>query len=180
MRSSAQTPISGGPEMVEAGTIGLFIGGDERDVERFLPVAGHLSNRVTAIGPLGAGAAAKIVNNIALAGAYTAALESIRVGHKLGLGLETMISFLASSPGTTPMFKDRVPKILGKEGGVGFSIDGAVKDVGVFLSAAREAGADTPALEAWAKDLIEAADAGLGELDVAAIVQFQLDGPGRG
>lgn len=56
-------PISGGPEMVAAGTIGLYLGGADEDIARFMPLASRLSNRVLPVGPLGAGAAAKIVNN---------------------------------------------------------------------------------------------------------------------
>ncbi|MDD9976824.1 MAG: NAD(P)-dependent oxidoreductase, partial [Boseongicola sp.] len=135
-------PISGGPEMVEAGTIGLFIGGAEDDVARFWPVGELASNRMARVGDLGMGATAKIVNNVALAGAFQSAVEALLLGQKLGLGLEVMLGFLAKSPGTTPMFKDRIAKITGEDEEVGFSVDGGVKDLTLFTGVAEAAGID--------------------------------------
>lgn len=167
-------PISGGPEMVTAGTMGLFIGGAENDVERVMPVATHLSNRVSHVGPLGAGAAAKIVNNVALAGAFGAAVEAMQLGQSMGLPLQTMLSFLERSPGTSPMFKARVPAIRGDDDTVGFSVAGAIKDGEVFLAEAERRGVELRAMAAVFSDFKHAAEAGHGEKDVSALVRFVL------
>ena len=98
-------PISGGPEMVAAGTIGLFIGGDADDVARFMPVAEAGSNRIAHVGPLGAGAAMKIVNNVALAGSFQATAEALELGNALGLDIHKMLNVLSDGPAATPMFR---------------------------------------------------------------------------
>lgn len=168
-------PISGGPEMVAAGTMGLFIGGADTDAARFLPVAQKLSNRVAHIGALGDGAAAKIVNNVALAGAFSAALDAMRLGRAMGLETEPMVAFLEKSPGTTPMFKSRAAAILGQDDTVGFPIEGAVKDARVFLGEADRQGIDLPSMVQIAHFFEQAEAAGLGGQDVAAIGRFLLD-----
>ncbi len=168
-------PISGGPEMVAAGTMGLFIGGGAAEVARFRAVADRLSNRVAHIGTLGDGIAAKIVNNVALAGSFAAALDAMRLGQAMGLATEPMVDFLEKSPGTAPMFKSRVAAMLGKDDTVGFSIDGAVKDAGVFLSEADRHGVDLPAMRQMARFFDQGQAAGLGGQDVAAVVRFLLD-----
>lgn len=167
-------PISGGPEMVAAGTMGLFIGGADAEVARFRGVADRLSNRVAHIGRLGDGVAAKIVNNVALAGSFAAALDAMRLGRALDLDPETMVAFLEQSPGTTPMFKSRAAAILGRDDSVGFSVDGALKDAAVFLEVARRQGVDLPAMEQMQRLFRQGAETGLGGSDVAAVARLVL------
>jgi 3-hydroxyisobutyrate dehydrogenase len=49
-----------------------------------------------------------------------------------------------------------------------FGLDGAAKDAGLIVAAAREAGADLAVLEAVQQHLSRAVEAGHGELDLAA------------
>ena len=74
------------------------------------------------------------------------------------------------------MFKSRIPMIAGTDATVGFSIDGAVKDAGVFLEAAKKAGITLPAMTSISDRFRMALEAGLGERDVATVVRFVLDG----
>ena len=168
-------PISGGPEMVADGTMGLFIGGDDDAVERFMRIAPAFSNRIAHVGGLGAGAAAKIVNNIAIAGAFGSAIEAVSVGSKMGLDLRTMMGFLENSPGITPMLKARIPMILGDDDRVGFSMNSGAPAGEMFLDEASKLGVATPALEAQIERAREAQAAGLGEKDYAAIFKFVLE-----
>lgn len=167
-------PISGGPEMVAAGTIGLLIGGAEPDVQRFWPIGAAGSDRMVHVGALGDGAACKIVSNVALAGAFQATLEALRIGHRMGFELNAMLAFLENSPGTTPMFKARIAKVRGEDDVVGFSVDGAHKDVRLFIAVADALGEPIWALDGLARSLQDGVDADLGQFDVAALVKHQL------
>jgi 3-hydroxyisobutyrate dehydrogenase len=170
-------PISGGPEMVAAGTIGLFVGGAEADVARFLPIAARLSPRVVPVGALGAGHAAKIVNNVALGGAWQAMIESTRLGARLGLDLETMVRILEDSPASNPSFRTRVPKILGQDREVGFPVSGVLKDQDLFLRIAAGAGEDLPALAAARANFAQVAGDGHGGEDLARVIALRLGRP---
>ncbi|MGI1662624.1 NAD(P)-dependent oxidoreductase [Palleronia sp. KMU-117] len=167
-------PISGGPEMVAAGTIGLFVGGAESDVARFAPIAVHLTPRAVPVGALGAGHAAKIVNNVALGGAWQAMIESMRLGARLGLDLPTMVELLRESPASNPSFRTRVPKILGEDDEVGFPVAGVVKDQTLFLRIAEAAGENLPALTAARGNFAAAAEAGLADADLARVIPFRV------
>ncbi|MGI9389609.1 MAG: NAD(P)-dependent oxidoreductase [Boseongicola sp.] len=167
-------PISGGPEMVADGTMGLFIGGDADNVARFMPVATAGSDRIAHVGPLGAGAAMKIVNNVALAGSFQATAEALELGIALGLDFQKTLDVLSKGPAATPMFRSRIPKIIGDDAEVGFSLDGAQKDTAVFLSTARSCNVEVPALEAAAENVKAAVDAGHGQKDVAARIRYRL------
>lgn len=168
-------PLSGGPEMVLAGTIGIFVGGDTASVARFLPVSSILSDKVDHVGPLGAGAAAKIVNNMVLAGMWEALSEAVETGGRLGLPLETMLTFLEKSPAAAPAFKVRLPVIRGETDAVGFAVNGVVKDIGVMLSAATDAGLPVPAMHGISERFARVAQANLSERDLAVVVPFSFD-----
>lgn len=165
-------PIAGGPEMVAAGTIGMYLGGAEADIARFRPVAAMLSGRVIPVGGIGMGHAAKIVNNTALSTGFTAIAQSIALGKRLGLELDTMLGFMADSPAVTGAFRARLPAIAGRDDTVGFSIAAALDDNEVFLDAAARAGHPEDLLRDTRHAFQAAADAGLGDRDVAAIVRF--------
>ena len=170
-------PISGGPEMVAAGTIGLFLGGAPEDVARLDPLARLLSDRVLPVGALGAGHAAKIVNNVALGGMWQTTLEALRLGQRLGLERDTMLGVLERSPGTGPALRDRLPKIRGEDMTVGFSVAGILKDQDLFLAVAEAAGEPLPALAAARENFRAVAAAGHGEEDLARMIALRLSAP---
>jgi 3-hydroxyisobutyrate dehydrogenase len=170
-------PISGGPEMVAAGTIGLFVGGAEADVARFAPIAGHLSHRIVPVGGLGAGHAAKIVNNVALGGAWQAMIEAVRLGARLGLDFDTMVGLLAESPASNPSFRTRIPKILGADREVGYPVAGVLKDQDLFLQVAASVDEPLPALAAARDSFAAAVEDGYGDQDLARVIAVRLDQP---
>ena len=167
-------PISGGPDMIANGTIGIFLGGPEAAVARFLPVAGHLSNRFAHIGDLGAGYATKIMNNVVLAGSIQAMIEGLQVGQALGLPKDIMLDVLEKGPAITPMLKDRIPKIRGEDDSVGFALNGAVVDSALFVETAKAAGVDLKLVPEMQKSYQAAVDAGFGDQDVAVAIRNRL------
>jgi 3-hydroxyisobutyrate dehydrogenase-like beta-hydroxyacid dehydrogenase len=169
-------PISGGPEMVAAGTIGMFAGGAPGDVDRFAPVAAHLTARMVPVGALGAGYAAKIVNNVALGGAWQAMIESMSLGARLGLDLPTMVDLLKESPASNPSFRMRIPKVLGEDTSVGFPVAGVLKDQTLFLRIAEAVDAPVPALRAARENFAAAAAAGHGDADLARVIPVRIAG----
>lgn len=167
-------PISGGPDMIAAGTIGIFLGGAADDVARFTPVAERLSNRFAHIGELGAGYATKIMNNVALGGATQALIEALKTGQALGLSKETMLAVLEKGPAITPMLKDRLPKIRGDDVSVGFSLDGAVVDSELFVAVTRAAGVELTVVPELLKSYQIAVEAGHGAKDLVSVVPSNL------
>ena len=167
-------PISGGPEMVCAGTIGLFIGGAAEDVARFWPIGTLTSDRMAHVGDVGAGMAMKVVNNIVASGALQGIIEAVTVGNRLGLDGKLMLDVLAASPVTSPFFEARLKKFTGEDEEVGFTINGLAKDARIFLDVAASLGVDTPALDGWSRELQSATDQALGKRDIAALVARPL------
>jgi 3-hydroxyisobutyrate dehydrogenase len=171
-------PVSGGPEMLLAGTVGLYIGGAEKDFQRFLPIAGVLSNRIHHVGKLGDGASAKLVNNMMLMGLWQVMKEAIELGSKAGLGRDKMIEILSGSPAASPAMRSRLPVVLGETEAVGFPVSGVLKDMGVVLDLAGHLGVATPTIEAACASFRNAATLGYGEADLGTVVRLALEGKG--
>lgn len=164
------TPISGGPEMVEAGTCGVFTGGSGAVYGRALPVLHGFAGRVFHVGPLGTGLAMKTVNN-AMMQVYVLALrELLPVAQRAGLSLETAMTILAGGPAGLPMVRDRLPKIMGEDPEVGFPISAILKDNHVFRQVAAAYGVETPLLALAGQDLAAAVEAGLADIDPAHLI----------
>lgn len=163
-------PIAGGPDTLRAGTAGFYMGGDADDVARFQPFAALLSNRILHVGPLGHGAAAKIVNNMMLVGFWQTLKEALSVGKRSGLSLETMFEILSKSPAANPAMLQRAPVILGTSDAVGFTVAGATKDNALCVRLARELELEVPAMTAALASFTAHRDSGNAERDLATMV----------
>jgi 3-hydroxyisobutyrate dehydrogenase len=168
-------PISGGPEMLLAGKVGLYIGGSEEDFRSFLPVAQVLSDRIHHVGDLGHGAAAKLINNMMLTGLWESLKEALQLGGRAGLSRDKMIEVLAGSPAASPAMKGRLPVVLGETDHVGFPVSGVVKDIRVVRDFAAQVGVPVPAMAAALKSFEDTAEAGLADADLATMVRIALE-----
>ncbi|MGR3723775.1 NAD(P)-dependent oxidoreductase [Abyssibius alkaniclasticus] len=163
-------PIAGGPPMVLEARAGMLMGGDAHHVARWQPFAEQLAGRVLHMGPLGAGAAAKTVNNMMLVGYWQVLKEALLTGRQAGLALEEMLHMLAGGPAASGAFRARLPVITGEDSTVGFSVDGVAKDARLFVETAQGYGVDVPALRAALASFEAASAAGIGGDDLARML----------
>jgi 3-hydroxyisobutyrate dehydrogenase-like beta-hydroxyacid dehydrogenase len=166
----SDAPISGGPEMVEAGTCGVFVGADPETAERVKAVLGRITPRVLHVGPLGAGMVMKTINN-ALMQAYVAGLrELLPLAKRAGIPLASAMGIVNGGPAAMTMVRDRMPKILGEDPTVGFTMNGIRKDNDVFLRVLESYGLSAPVLELAGKAQRAAIAEGMGEQDPATLI----------
>lgn len=173
--AALDAPISGGPDMVAAGKAGFYIGGAPADVARFQPVAAALADRIHHVGALGAGAAAKIVNNMMLMGFWEALKEALQLGKRAGLDLDTMLKILSTSPAASGAFQHRLPVLKGESDAVGFPVSGVVKDGRMFSRVAAMLQVETPAITAAMISFGAYDAAGHGDEDLARMVRAAYD-----
>jgi len=168
--TAVDAPISGGPEMVQAGVCGVFIGGSEDAAKRAKKVLLPISGRTFHVGPLGTGLAMKAINNSMLQIYMSGLQQLLSVACEAGLPLETVLTILNGGPAGLPFMRDRTPKVLGDDDEVGFALSAAVKDNAVFMSIARFYGVEVPALEMAGKYLKAGVARGYGEKDPAHFI----------
>ena len=149
-------PVSGGSEGAKKGTLSIFIGGDAADLERARTVLQSLGTTITHVGPIGAGQAAKAVNQVILAGTYLGVAEGIVLAIKAGLDVEQVVQALSGGAAQSWVLTNRSGRMLANDYPLGFKVALHRKDLGIALGLARENGASLPV-----SALCEAIEAGL-------------------
>ena len=165
---AVDAPISGGPELVLAGRCGIFLGGTEAAAARARAVLEDVTPRLFHVGPPGAGLAMKVVNNAMLQAYFAGLAEMLPLAREAGIPFETALRIVAGGPAGMPMLADRLPRALGEDDSVGFSLADVLKDNAVFRAALAAHDLPSPLLDRFA-DL--AGDAPhIADKDVAAFI----------
>jgi 3-hydroxyisobutyrate dehydrogenase-like beta-hydroxyacid dehydrogenase len=92
-------PVSGGAEKASRGIITVLVGGEEKPVQRCWPIFQAFGKCLFHIGPVGAGSAGKLVNNLFSLGGNMLILEGMQLARAYGISEETVTEFVTVSAG---------------------------------------------------------------------------------
>ncbi len=165
-------PVLGSLTEAESGSLRIFVGGPEPLVERWRPLLETLGTPVH-VGPLGAGAAEKLVANSTLFGALGVLGEALALADGLGLSRDAAFEALAATP-IGAQSERRRDAIESGSYPARFSLALAGKDAALVADAASEAGVEMPLAAAARSWLIAAQEAGMGEEDYSAVLAYML------
>jgi 3-hydroxyisobutyrate dehydrogenase len=99
------SPVTGGRQGAEQGTLVLLVGADEASLSRARPVMEAYSREIVRFGPPGAGTMYKLVVNF-MVGVQAAALaEGLLLAEKCGLDMDLVTKNLASGAAGSPVVK---------------------------------------------------------------------------
>ena len=90
-------PVSGGAPKAAAGELTVMVGGHQTAFARVRPLLDVLGTNVFRLGDVGAGQAAKIVNNAIKMAVLAATTEGLDMGVRAGLDLDSLLGVLACS-----------------------------------------------------------------------------------
>ncbi|MDQ6927960.1 MAG: NAD(P)-dependent oxidoreductase [Actinomycetota bacterium] len=170
-------PVLGSTPQAEQGALKIFVGGRPELYERWAPVLDVLGRPVH-LGPLGSGAAMKLVANSTLGALMTALGEALALADALGLDQTDVLDVLAESPiGVT--VKSKREKIEQETYAPNFKLALAAKDVRLVRAAAERAGLDARIATAAVAAFDAAEEAGFGNLDYSAVVAHLRGRPAR-
>lgn len=131
--------LTGGVMSATTGQMVLMAGGDEADVDRVRPVLADFSRALYRMGGPGAGHLAKVLNNFLNGVALAATAETMVIAKKAGLDLEQLLEVFNSGSAINWATRERFPHIIQGdylEGGL--SVDLMIKDIDLYLAAARD------------------------------------------
>lgn len=171
-------PVSGGPAGADAGTLTVMVGGEQKDLDRLMPAFEAYGKNIRLCGPLGAGQAVKLVNQL-LVGVHTAAIAEAAVfGTALGADPQVVLEVIGTSFGGSTMMSRNLPRFISRDFAAATPVDLLLKDLGLILEEAR--GAHTPLLlgALAGQRFLEASARHLGGQDMAALVQLSEDAAG--
>src|SRR6266508_3566766 len=161
----ADAPVLGSVAEAEAGSLRIFVGGDDELFRRIRPVLAALGEPMH-VGELGSGAAAKLVANSTLFAVICALGEAVALGEELGLSRDRIFDVLAATP-LAAQAERRRQAIESGSYPPRFKLSLARKDAELVLAAAKEAGVDLRLARTW---FAEAEESGLGALDYSAVL----------
>lgn len=92
-------PVSGGGHMAAAKSLLVMVGGDDEAVDRCRPVFDTFANPLVHLGGLGAGQAAKILNNSLFTAHLGLAASAFSIARDLGIDLDALTKVLSAGSG---------------------------------------------------------------------------------
>jgi 3-hydroxyisobutyrate dehydrogenase-like beta-hydroxyacid dehydrogenase len=165
-------PVLGSLTEVEEGSLRIFVAGTDEDVARWTPLLSTLG-RPMHVGPVGSGAAAKLVANSTLVGVIGVLGEALALAEGVGLPRHIALDVLATTALATQVERRRASVEAG-EYPPRFSLALAAKDAQLIADAAAAGDIDLRVLEAARTWLAEARDAGKGDQDYSAVLETIL------
>lgn len=132
-------PVSGGVRGAVAGELTIMTGGEKADLDELAPIFEPLSATVIAVGRIGAGHAAKALNNLVSAATISITVEALQVGARFGIPPETLTNVLNCSSGRSNTSESKVLQfMISGTFGSGFALQLMAKDVGIAVDLADE------------------------------------------
>lgn len=171
-------PVLGSISEAEAGTLTVFVGGAGDDAEAVRPLLEAVGTPLH-VGPLGSGAAVKLVANTTLVGTLGLLGETLALAEGLGLDRDVAFRVLATTP-LAPQAERRRPVVEGGEPPVRFRLALATKDAELIADEARRARVDAAMVQVAAERFRAAEQAGAGDRDYSVVLRHMLRRQGDG
>jgi 3-hydroxyisobutyrate dehydrogenase len=164
-------PVTGGAAGANKGTLTIMGSGDADAFEEARPALEAFGARVYHLGPAGAGAQMKVLNQLLCGVHLAAAGEALALAQRQGLPLATTLEILCTGAAQSWMLADRGPRMIGGSfEGVTSAVDIFVKDMSLVLDATRETRFAAPLAHAAYLSFIKATARGLGAKDDSAVI----------
>ncbi|MFD5226102.1 2-hydroxy-3-oxopropionate reductase [Microbacterium sp. NPDC058342] len=165
-------PVSGGERGAIDGTLSIMVGGTEEAFTRALPVLKAMGSTVALVGPAGAGQTVKVANQLIVAGNLQVLAEAMVFLRSRDVPLEAALGVIGGGLAGSRVLDAKTEPMSRGAFDPGFRIELHHKDLGNYLSAARDSGVFTPT-GALVSQLFAAAVAqGDGGLDHSGILRL--------
>ncbi len=137
-------PVSGGQAGAVNGVLTVMVGGAADDFAKAKPVIDAYACNVTHLGEAGCGQLAKMVNQIALAGAVQGLSEAIAFGMNAGLDMKQVLKVLEKGAAGSWQMANRGETMVDDKFDFGFAVNWMRKDLDIALAEAKRNGSSLP------------------------------------
>ena len=163
-------PVSGGDIGAQNGTLTIMVGGDEKALQKAMPVLEVIGKNITYVGESGAGQVTKACNQIMVAAQMTAMAELLIFAKKAGVNPEKVVQAIKAGAAQCWSLDVKPSRLFEGNREPGFKAYMQAKDLGIVMDTAREYWIPLPAA-AINTQLFDAMLAmGMQELDNSAVI----------
>src|SRR6185503_15612490 len=168
-------PVSGGPPASASGTLTVMAGGEEADLERIAPLMRDISQRCTRMGPLGAGLAAKMINQLIVGVGHAMLAEGVALCGKAGIDAARIPECLAGGYADSNVMKAYWPRMVQRDFAPRGYVRQLLKDLEMVSAWAKKLQSRTPVMDSALEAYRELKKKGHSELDTSAVVKLYVD-----
>ena len=145
-----------------AGTIGIYMGGDEATCEAMRPVLAYMGENIIRMGGNGAGLVMKICHNALVTQIQNGVNETLSLAQRNGISVKDYATAISCGGGQNFYLDTQWQKLEAEDYTTAFSLANAAKDVGICMRLAEESGLSMPGEANVQKVYQKALDEGLG------------------
>jgi 2-hydroxy-3-oxopropionate reductase len=164
------TPLSGGVEGAEAGSLSLMAGGDVSALDRARPVLKTFASRITHFGPVGSGQVAKACNQLVVGSTIQAVAEALTLARLSGLDPALVREAMLGGYAASRVLEIHGQRMLDSAFESGARVDLHAKDARIVLDQAARVGVRLPGFERVAAAFEALVETGDGGLDHSALI----------
>jgi 3-hydroxyisobutyrate dehydrogenase-like beta-hydroxyacid dehydrogenase len=165
-------PVSGGPPASAGGTLTVMAGGAEEDFARIAPLMRDIAGRCTRVGPVGAGLAAKMINQLVVGVGHAMLAEAVALCEKAGIDAARIPECLAGGYADSNLMKAYWPRMVQRDFTPRGYVRQLLKDLEMVAKWSGGLDATTPMLTQALELYRELARRGHAELDSSAICKL--------
>jgi 3-hydroxyisobutyrate dehydrogenase len=162
-------PVSGGPPASAAGTLTVMAGGTQEDFARLAPLMRDVAGRCTRMGLVGAGLAAKMINQLVVGVGHAMLAEAVTLCEKAGVDAARIPECLGGGYADSNLMKAYWPRMVERDFAPRGYVRQLLKDLEMVNKWAAGLEAATPMLTQALSLYRELAKRGHTDLDTSAI-----------
>lgn len=161
-------PVLGTKKPAEDGALVVLASGPEEQQAALAPVLEAIGSKTLWVGAAGQASRLKLVANSWILTVLEGVAEALRFARSLDLDPALFLSAVEGGPLDAPYVQLKGKAMLAGEFEPSFAVDGAAKDAGLMVAAARDVGVDVEIVEVAQRYLARASQDGHGSEDMAA------------
>ena len=165
------SPVTGSKNQAAGGELNFLVGGDSATLEKARPVLAAMGKTITHLGPTGSGAMIKLINNFVCGVQVASLAEALTIIERSGLDRAKALEILTHGAPGSPLVRTVAGRMTAPDFTPNFMLRVMAKDIGYAIQEGGKLSVELVTAKAALEDFQKAIAAGLGDKDIAAIVE---------
>jgi 3-hydroxyisobutyrate dehydrogenase-like beta-hydroxyacid dehydrogenase len=165
-------PVAGGPPVIAEGRLAIVCSGAPAAYQFAEPILKTLAHNVIYAGPGAVSRHVKILHNLVAAVLVHALAEVCIVAESIGVARADLLEFLCAGAVGSPFIRYKADLMKCLDFTAAFTSALMLKDVNFGVDLAVDGGVEIPLVEHTRSTIADLVAAGLGDLDIAMLIEF--------